>query len=57
MHLTRTELEEIEQAVDKAFLKHTGRTWREGDSPPPDTLESIAQDYPSLFIKEKGDSQ
>lgn len=57
MHLTRQELEDIEQAADKAFLKHTGRTWREGESMPPDTLESIAQDYPSLFIKEKGESQ
>lgn len=56
-HLTREEIEEIEQQVDRAFVKATGKTWREGDSPPPDTLESIAADYPSLFIKEKGASK
>jgi hypothetical protein len=55
MHLTREEIEEIEQQVDKAFLKCTGRTWREGESSPPDTLASIAADYPRLFVK--GESQ
>ena len=54
-HLTREEIEEIELAVDKVFLKYTGRTWREGESPPPDSLESIAADYPALFIKGKGE--
>jgi hypothetical protein len=49
-HLTREELEAIEQTVDKAFLKATGRTWREGDEPPPDSLESITRDYPTLFV-------
>ena len=49
-HLTREEIEDIEQRVDEGFLKLTGRTWREGESPPPDTLESIARDYPALFI-------
>lgn len=53
-HLTREEIEAINQQVDAAFLKHTGRTWREGDAPPPDSLESIAKDYPSLF--KKGDN-
>jgi hypothetical protein len=48
-HLTREELEDIEQAVDKAFLKHTGRTWCEGESLPADTLESIRKDYATLF--------
>lgn len=53
MHLTRTEIEDIEQQVDQAFLKHTGRTWREDDDPSPDTLESIARDYPMLFKKKE----
>lgn len=51
MHLTREEIEDIEQQVDAAFLRVTGRTWREGEPPPHDTLESIIRDYPSLFIK------
>lgn len=49
MHLTRKELEDIEQQVDQAFLKQTGRTWREDEDSPKDTLESIARDYPTLF--------
>ncbi len=48
-HLTREEIEEIEQRVDQVFLKLTGRTWREDESPPDDSLESIIRDYPSLF--------
>lgn len=54
-HLTREEVEQIELAVDQAFLKHTGRTWREGESPPADSLESIAKDYPHLF--KQGETQ
>jgi hypothetical protein len=53
MHLTREETQAIEQAVDKAFLKLTGRTWREDDDPSQDTLESIARDYPALFKKKE----
>ena len=54
-HLTREELEDIEQRVDAAFIRCTGRTWREDSILPPDTLESIAADYPALFIKVKGE--
>ena len=50
MHLTREEIEEIEQAADNTFLKYTGRTWREDESPPPDSLESIVRDFPALFM-------
>jgi hypothetical protein len=49
MHLTREEIEDIERRVDEAFLRLTGKTWREGESLPPDSLDSIAADYPSLF--------
>lgn len=56
MHLTREEVEQIEQQVDQSFLKHSGRTWREDQSPPPDSLESIAKDYPLLF-KTEGEPQ
>jgi len=43
--------EEIEAAVDRAFLKLYGKTYRE---PPPregDTLDQIVKDYPELFEK------
>lgn len=51
MHLTREEIEAIEQEADNVFLKYTGRTWREDESPPPDSLESIVRDFPALFMK------
>jgi hypothetical protein len=46
MQLSDKEKEEIERLVDAAFLKLTGRTWRE---PPGDSLGKIARDFPSLF--------
>lgn len=52
MHLTRDEIEAIEKRVDEGFLRVTGKTWREGDSSSPDTLDSIRQDYPTLFTTE-----
>lgn len=48
MELTPQELEEIEREVDTAFLKYTGRTWRE---PPEDSLDKVKRDFPSLFLK------
>jgi hypothetical protein len=58
--LTDDEKEEIELAVDLAFLKMCGRTYRKDEprppsteqeeSPPPtDSLDKIAADFPALF--------
>jgi hypothetical protein len=49
MQLSDEENEEIERAVDAAFLRLTGKTYRE---PPGDSLAQIKHDFPSLFQEE-----
>jgi len=59
MELLPDEIEEIEQAVDAAFLKLHGKTYRhatvtDGEqngsaSKEPDSLEKIKRDFPGLF--------
>lgn len=44
--LSPEEVEDIERRVDKAFLKVTGRTWREVET---DSLDKIRGDFSSLF--------
>jgi hypothetical protein len=55
--LTAEEHEAIERQVDEAFLKCTGRTYREAESPPvpeyaqteDDWLGKLTRDFPELF--------
>lgn len=58
MELSPEEIEEIELAVDQAFLKLCGKTYRHatvahgeqnGSARPQDSLEKIRHDFPSLF--------
>jgi hypothetical protein len=59
MELSPTDIEEIEQVVDAAFLKLCGKTYRHAaTSPsernghqPPDSWQQIKADFPSLFGK------
>jgi len=41
--------DEIEQAVDAAFLRLYGRTYREDEPPPHDSLDKIMADFPQVF--------
>ena len=60
MELTREEIEEIEQAVDQAFVKLCGKTYRHAASTPTeqnghqpsDSWQQIKADFPSLFGKQ-----
>lgn len=47
--LSKKEIQEIEEAVDEAFMRLYGRTYRDDESPPNDSLEQIQKDFPSLF--------
>ena len=51
MKLSDDEIEEIEQAVDRAFMKVVGRTYRNDELPPAitDSFAQIKRDYPDLF--------
>ena len=51
MKLSDDEIEEIEQAVDRAFMKVVGRTYRNDELPPAiaDSFDNIVKDFPSLF--------
>ena len=44
--LTPEEREDLERAVDRAFLNVCGKTYRE---PPGDSLTQILHDFPALF--------
>jgi hypothetical protein len=44
--------EELRELVDRAFLKHTGKTWRTDGK---DSLMQIEHDYPSIFGGQKAD--
>jgi len=56
LQLSPKEIEDIELAVDAAFLKLHGKTYRHAATTPreknghhPDSLEQIRRDFPSLF--------
>ncbi len=47
--------DEFNETLDRLFLKHTGRTYREDEPPAPpaeaesDSLQRIMRDFPTLF--------
>ena len=47
MNLTPEERQEIEQAVDSAFVRLYGRSYR--DEEPNEILDNIMNDFPDLF--------
>ena len=51
MKLSDDEIEAIELAVDEAFMRVCGRTYRNDELPPAiaDSFAQIKRDYPDLF--------